>query len=77
MKKNILIIGLSDNIGGIETFMMNYYREFDKNKYNFDFVSLFGKLAFEDEIVANGSNIIKITNFKNNPIKYYKELNKP
>lgn len=72
--KKILIVGLSYNIGGIETSIMNYYRNIDKSKYQIDFISMFDKLAFEDEILKNNSKVHKITNFKLNPIKYKKEL---
>ena len=42
----ILIIGMHDKIGGVETFLMNYYRNIDRNKVQFDFISIYDKLCF-------------------------------
>ena len=36
--KRILQIGLSFEKGGIESFVMNYYRVIDRNKYQFDYI---------------------------------------
>ena len=43
----ILIIGMHDKIGGVETFLMNYYRNIDRNKVQFDFISIYDKLYSE------------------------------
>lgn len=72
----ILIIGMHDKIGGIETFLMNYYRNLDKEKVQFDFISIYDKLCFEDEIEKLGGKVYKICSEKRNPIKYIKELSK-
>lgn len=72
--KKILVIGFSYQVGGVETSYMNYYRKIDKNKFQINFLSTFNKLAFEDEIKHNNGKIIKITDFRTNPINYYKEL---
>ena len=53
----ILIIGMQDKIGGVETFLMNYYRNIDRNKVQFDFISIYDKLCFEDEIKSLGGSI--------------------
>ena len=46
----ILQIGLSHNPGGVESFVMNYYRELVKYGVQFDFISMYDSLAYEDEI---------------------------
>lgn len=74
--KKILIIGMSDNIGGTETFFHNYYEYFDLKKYHFDFVTVCGTIAFADEYESNGSVIYKLPHFLKHPFKYYKELRK-
>lgn len=74
--KRILIIGMHDKIGGVETFFMNYYRNIDKNKIQFDFINMFKELCFENEIIELGGKIYKVPNVKINPIKYYNELKK-
>ena len=35
---NILIFGMNDNPGGVESFLMNYARNFDKTKIHMDFL---------------------------------------
>ena len=72
----VLIIGMHDKIGGVETFLMNYYRNMDRDKIQFDFISTYDKLCFEDEIKKLGGNVYKICSEKKNPIKYCTQLNK-
>lgn len=72
----ILIIGMHDKIGGVETFLMNYYRNIDRNKVQFDFISIYDKLCFENEIKSLGGRVYKICSEKVNPIKYCKQLEK-
>lgn len=72
----ILVYGFTYNIGGIETFYMNYYRKLDKKKYQVDFIKVYDKIAFEDEFVANGSKMICMPKFNKNPIKFAKEFKK-
>ena len=74
--ERILQIGMHNKIGGVETFLMNYYRNIDKNKIQFDFINMFDKLCFEEEINSLGGKIFKVTNVKKNPIKYYNEIKK-
>ncbi len=59
--KRILIFGMSSNPGGIENFIMNVYRNIDRNKIQFDFLVQhdIGKIAYEDEIIKMGGKIYK------------------
>ena len=34
----ILVFGMTENPGGVESFLMNYYRKIDKTKFQFDFL---------------------------------------
>lgn len=72
----ILHIGMHDKIGGVETYIMNYYRNIDKNRFQFDFISSFPRLCFEDEINELGGKVYHVISEKKNPIKYYKSLAK-
>lgn len=72
--ERVLIIGMHDTIGGVETFLMNYYRNIDKEKIQFDFINMFDKLCFEDEILTLGGKIYKVPSVKTKPLKYYKEI---
>lgn len=62
---------------GIESFIMNVYRNIDRNKIQFDFlVHSKEKATFDDEIESLGGKIYKLT-YKDdkNFIKYIKDLN--
>ena len=72
--KKILVLGMTDNIGGIETFYMTYYREIIKKGYVIDFATVFKNMAFEDEIRKNGGTIYILPNFKKNTIGYKRKL---
>lgn len=73
--KRVLHIGMSDNLGGIEIFLINFYRKINKKKIQFDFINMYdGKLCFEDEIIKMGGKIYKIPNEKKNPLGFKKEL---
>lgn len=72
--KRILVVGMSDNIGGIETYFHNYYQYFDKEKYQFDFATVCDTIAFADEYKKNGSKIYKLPNFIKHPIKYLNKM---
>ena len=66
--KRILVYGMSDNRGGIESYVMNVYRNLDKSKLIFDFVVDFPAMAYSDETEACGSKIYKIPAKSKNPI---------
>jgi glycosyltransferase involved in cell wall biosynthesis len=74
--KRILIIGMHDLIGGVETFLMSYWQHIDKSKFQMDFLSIYPKLCYEDELVKGGAKIHKVSDFKKHPLKYAKELSK-
>lgn len=74
--KRVLQIGLSGNLGGIETFLVNVNNMIDYEKIKFEFL-VFGneKVCFEDQIIASGGIIHRINTIRNkNPFKYYKEV---
>ncbi|QWU15127.1 Glycosyltransferase involved in cell wall bisynthesis [Paenibacillus sophorae] len=70
----VLQVGMTPNPGGIESFIMNYYRNMDLNKIQFDFVNMYGDIAYQDEIIKLGGRIYKIPFFKKHPLKNYKEM---
>ncbi|WP_434309636.1 glycosyltransferase [Hominifimenecus sp. rT4P-3] len=55
--RRILIVGLTSNPGGMETFIMNIYRRFDKTKYQFDFLTTDATMAFSEEAEELGGRI--------------------
>jgi len=70
----ILIFGMTENAGGVESVIMNYYRKLDKNKNKIDFLCNTDKIAYESEINETGGKIYKITARSKNYKKYKKEL---
>lgn len=64
------------NMGGIENFIMNIYRNIDRNKIQFDFlIHQQEKQIFEDEILSLGGKVYRISSFgKVGHFKYLKEL---
>lgn len=67
----VLHRGMSNNKGGIETYLMNYYRHMNRDLVQFDFIVPQGMtIAYEDEISSMGGNIYKeIIGIKRDPIK--------
>lgn len=76
MKKiKILLLGMSSNLGGIETYLYNLVKQSDKTKFQFDF--LFDNkntMAFEKELKELGCYIYKITPRYINRNKHIKEI---
>ena len=60
--------------GGMESMIMNYYRNIDKDLIQFDFLVFSDKAFFDDEVLALGGRIFRITPRRVNPIMNYKEL---
>ena len=50
--KKVLVFGMTDNPGGVESFLMAYYRKLDRAKLQFDFLCNNATVAYEDEIKA-------------------------
>ena len=49
---------------GLETMLMNYYRNIDKDKFQFDFlVHNIGDNSYADEVKSLGGNIYKMPPF--------------
>ena len=72
---NILVFGMTENPGGVESFLMNYYRRIDLSRFHFDFLcNSYEPIAFEDEILSMGGRTIHFTSRRKNPFKFYREL---
>ena len=74
--KRILVYGMTFNYGGVESVIMNYYRNMDKQKLHFDFMCVNDQMAYEDEVKANNSIVYKIGSKTKNFTKYKKNINK-
>ena len=66
---------MTENPGGVESVIMNYYHYMDKNTFHFDFLcNSYNKIAFEEEIISNGSQTFHFPARSKNYKKYKKEL---
>ena len=72
--KKVLIVGLSEIVGGTETFLINYYRKINREHIQFDFLTNKEHIAFEDEIRQLGGKIYKVLSPKAGYIKYKKSI---
>ncbi|MGE1061031.1 glycosyltransferase [Megasphaera paucivorans] len=72
-KIRILQVGMTDNIGGMETYLMEQYRHLDHSKITYDFVNITAdqSIVFEKEIRHNGNFIFNICRRSKNPLKHY------
>ena len=56
--------------GGVEAVIMNYYRNIDRNKIQFDFViDGYEKTALDNEILSLGGKVYKVAPYTKNPLK--------
>ena len=65
----------SMGMGGIENFIMNVYRQINREEYQFDFVLQCEEESyFEKEITELGGKIYKIPRFEKHPISHIQKL---
>ncbi|GAB6092471.1 glycosyltransferase [Furfurilactobacillus curtus] len=72
----VLQLGMTSNYGGIEAYVMNLYRQLDHQQFQFDFVdwSTDRSIAYADEIVQLGGQIIKVVNRRTHPLKNWQMI---
>ena len=73
-KKNVLVYGLGNNLGGIENFIFNYVINTNSQHIQFDFVCYDNKPVYYQELLNIGSNIYIITSRRKNYISHRKQL---
>lgn len=74
--KKILVFGVTENPGGVESLIMNYYREIDKTKIQFDFLCNTEVVAYEEEIVSLGGRVFRIPARRNGRKKFVDALDR-
>lgn len=69
----VLQVGMTRNLGGIETYLIEQFRHLDKSKIDYDFVNITGEysICYEDEILASSSKIFKVVSRHKNPLLHY------
>lgn len=72
----VLVFGMTENPGGVESFLVNYYRHIDRNKLQFDFLcNSHNPIAYEEDIKELGARCFHITARSVNYHLYKKEMN--
>ncbi|MBO0479512.1 glycosyltransferase [Vagococcus fluvialis] len=68
----VMQVGMTENRGGLESYIMNLYRNIDRNKIQFDFFTLKGqKIAYQEEIESMGGRIYDIGYKKREILNHY------
>ncbi len=71
-KKRILVTGLTENPGGVESFFINLHRYVDHTVLQFDFIKHTPlPLAYEDEFKAAGGKVFYLCGRRKNPFRHY------
>lgn len=61
--------------GGVERFVMNYYRHVDRQTLQFDFLTAVDEPGhFDEEILAYGGRLFRAFPLEKNPIRHYLDL---
>ena len=58
---NIMIEGMSRELGGMEVFIMSVFRNLDMEQYKIDFIAYDERIVCEEEIVQSGSHVYHVT----------------
>lgn len=69
----VLQIGMTRNIGGLETYLMQQFDHLDKSKVIYDFVNITSEydIVFHDHIVENGGRVYGVRSRHSNPLRHY------
>lgn len=73
MQRILHVVNIMDR-GGVETLLMNIYRQIDRNKIQFDFLThpydCNYNQEYEDEIISMGGRVYKAPRFIKKPMQY-------
>jgi len=70
----ILVFGMTSGMGGVESYLMNLYRNIDRRMIQFDFVVDGNSCYYSKEIEKLGGKIFYVTPKKENVFKNIKDL---
>ena len=68
--KKILVFGMTENPGGIESYIMNYYKRITPQRIHFDFVVCDKTIAYKNEIETRGGKIFFIPGRRENLLNH-------
>ena len=72
--ERILVYGMTDNPGGIETYLLSIAERLINYGINFDYVTDFKTIAYEEKIKSMGSKVFFISAKSNSLIRQWREL---
>ena len=76
-KMRVLIVGLTENKGGMESYIMSLYRNINRDRVQFDFLLFTEKpFAYENEVKEMGGRIYYAPTRKKDFIGHYRSLRK-
>lgn len=70
----VLCIGVHDQLGGVESFIKNYYTNMNHELVHFDFINQYPHMCFEKDFEQMGSTIYRIPNVKKDVIGYWRAV---
>lgn len=71
----VLVFGMTENPGGVESFLLNYYRRIDREKIQFDFLcNSYDPVAYEDELLQMGGHTFHFPARSKSPKEYHSKL---
>ena len=74
--KRILVYGMTNNPGGIESYLLFMMDKLLGYNIQMDFISDFPTIAYEKELISKGARIYHIPAKGKNLIKHWKEFSK-
>lgn len=74
--QRILIYGMTDNNGGIESYIINYFKKINKENFVFDFITDYPTIVYEKEIRQMGGKIFFIPSRRENLKEHMKKVRK-
>ena len=72
--KHILVGGMTDQVGGIETFLMNYCERLTALGFRFDFLCRYPSCAYKERIDRMGGRVFFLPQRSHAPLAYYRAL---
>ncbi len=73
--KKVLVFGMTENPGGVESFLKNYYVHMDRESVQFDFLcNSYNPIAYEEEFQALGGKTIHFPPRHSHPIGFRHKL---
>ena len=69
----VLVVGMTDTVGGIENFLMSYLEHMDPSRIRFDFLTRFAGAVYPERRAAIGQTFV-VPKRSESPVRYYREI---